>query len=133
MNAEFVCDSPEHAYDIRERASQFAIKIVKAYQALSRNEVARVIGRQLLRSGTAVGANISEAQAGFTRQDFAHAMNIARKEALETKYWLELMAQCNASSAEFAELAAECDEISRILTAIVKKTQAPRPKPATTP
>jgi four helix bundle protein len=77
--------------ELCDRTRAFALRIIKLYQGLPRNEVGRVIGRQLLKSGTSIGANVEEAQAGYSRPDFAAKMSIALKEARETRYWLTLL------------------------------------------
>lgn len=77
--------------DLRERTYQFALRIIKMVQSLPRNRVALILGDQVLRSGTSIGANVEEAYAGLSKKDFVHSMNIARKEARETKYWVRLI------------------------------------------
>jgi four helix bundle protein len=85
--------------------------------------VSRTLANQLLRSGTSVGANIEEAQAGQSKADFTAKMYIACKEARETKYWLRLLAETNVVSADrLADLTDESHQIVAILTAIVKNS-----------
>jgi four helix bundle protein len=78
--------------DIRERAFEFAVRIVRLCQVLNEQlGVGRTIGKQLIRSGTSIGANLEEAQAGQSKADFIHKNAIALKEARETHYWLRLL------------------------------------------
>jgi four helix bundle protein len=98
---------------------------VKLCQVLDeRPGVGRTLSRQLLRSGTSIGANIEEAQAGQSRADFLSKYSIALKEARETLYWLRLIAECEIiASLRLAEITLECDELVAILTTIVKNTR----------
>ncbi|MDG5817083.1 four helix bundle protein [Chitinispirillales bacterium ANBcel5] len=83
-----------------------------------------VIGRQILKSGTSIGANVEEAIGGQSRQDFFAKITIAYKEARETKYWLRLLKEGNLLQANIADsLLNDCDELLRILTAIPKTTK----------
>ena len=80
-----------------------------------------MIARQIARSGTSIGANVEEAQGSHSKADFVHRMNVARREARETHYWLRLIAADGLVPAErLADLAQEAEEVVRILTAIVK-------------
>lgn len=75
---------------IVEKSFEFALKIIELYKILQKeNEF--VISRQVLRSGTSIGANVQEATAGFSKKDFTHKMSLASKEARETRYWLQLL------------------------------------------
>ena len=79
--------------------------------------------KQLLRSGTSIGANVKEALRGQSKADFGTKMNIALKEACESEYWLELLAETDYISQEsFSSMMKDCNEIIRLLTAIVKST-----------
>jgi four helix bundle protein len=112
--------------DINNRTFSFACRMVKLYQHLAKQKyAAEVLGRQILRSGTAIGANLEEAQAGQSRADFVSKCNIALKEARETHYWLRLLRDTRIISAEkINSLLGEANEIVAILTSIVKKTRA---------
>ena len=111
--------------EIQERTFEFAIRIVKLCQYLDEKPgVKRTLSNQLLRSGTSVGANIEEAQAGQSRADFLSKMSIASKEARETLYWLKLIEKTELISDDrLQNLKQEADEIVRILTSIVKATK----------
>jgi four helix bundle protein len=111
--------------DINNRTFSFACRTVKLYQHLAKQKyVAEVLGRQVLRSGTAIGVNLEEAQAGQSRADFVSKCNIALKEARETHYWLRILRDTKIISAEkINNLLGEANEIVAILTSIVKKTR----------
>ena len=110
---------------IRQKSFEFALTIINLYQ--ERREY--IISRQLLRSGTSIGANVEEATAGQSRKDFASKMAIASKEARETKYWLQLLKQSKLGDVDVAKELGQVEELIRILTAIVKTTsQSPNSK-----
>ncbi len=116
----------ERRRDIVERTFRFSVRIVKLCQVLDeRPGVGRTLSRQLLRSGTSIGANIEEAQAGQSRADFLSKYSIALKEARETLYWLRLIAECEIlAPLRLAEITQECNELVAILTTIVKNTRS---------
>ncbi|MGE4489052.1 MAG: four helix bundle protein [Kiritimatiellales bacterium] len=111
--------------DITERSFEFALRIVKICRLLEdERKTNRTLISQLIRSGTSVGANIEEAQAGQSRADFLSKMSIACKEARETLYWLRLISASDDSlSPQLIDIIKESDEIVRILTSIVKATK----------
>ncbi len=113
-------------YDIRERTFEFAKSIVLACVALdSEGWVVRGLGRQLLASGTSIGANLQEARGGQTPRDSASKIFIALKQARETLYWLQLMSVCFPSRrGAIKPLATEANELVAVLTAIAKKANA---------
>jgi four helix bundle protein len=112
--------------DIQERAFSFACRVVKLYQFLTKQKgAAEVLGRQVLRSGTSVGANLEEAAAGQSKADFISKCNLALKEARETHYWLRLLIETGVVPAnKLSELADESNELVAILTSIVKKSRS---------
>jgi four helix bundle protein len=111
--------------DIEERTFRFATRIVKLAQALPDTTAGRLFGKQILRSGTSVGANVHEAQDSPTKKDFTWRINVARCEARETLYWLKLMADtAMVPEKRLIDLRNEADELVRILTAIVKKARS---------
>jgi four helix bundle protein len=118
-------ESRELRIDIQERSFQFAVRVVKLCQFLSdKAGVSRTLSNQLIRSGTSIGANIEEAQGGQSRADFLAKMSIALKESRETLYWLWLLSAADVVKLELiAELQSEANEITAILTSIVKSTQ----------
>jgi four helix bundle protein len=107
---------------IRDKSYKFALKIIELYKLLLKHKE-YVISKQLLRSGTSIGANIEEALAGQSRADFMSKMSIASKEARESKYWLNLLNDSGLVKKELLKpLMEECDSIIKILTSIVKTT-----------
>jgi len=106
---------------IYSKSFDFAITIIRLYKILIGNKE-YVISKQLLRSGTAIGANVNEASAAESRNDFKHKMSIASKEARETYYWLQLLEKGNLVDVNVGQELSECDELVRILTSIVKTT-----------
>jgi four helix bundle protein len=115
--------------DIVRRTFDFAARIVKLYQYLDqRPGCARTLGRQLLRAGTSIGANVEEAQAGQSRADFISKYAIALKEARETQYWLRLIAAAEILPAErLLGLQTEADELGRIIASIIVSAKS-RPR-----
>jgi len=111
----------EKPRDIRERTFSFAVEIVKlCHQIEKETGVFKTLGRQLLRSGTSIGANVEEAKAGQSRADFANKYAIALKEARETIYWLRLLRETgSARDGEIGNLIQEADEISKIIGSII--------------
>ena len=108
---------------IVERSMQFAVRVVKLYKYLCDEKKEYVLAKQLLRSGTSVGANVREALRGQSRKDFVSKMNIALKEVCETEYWLELLHQTDyINRTEFDSIYKNCKEITKILMSIVKTT-----------
>lgn len=106
--------------NIAERSFTYALQVVKLYRELQRNEVGRVLGRQFLRSGTSIGANVHEAQGGQSKADFIAKMSIAHKEARETLYWLRLLRESQIIPADrFHDIADETEQIIRILSSIL--------------
>jgi len=108
---------------IKDKSFRFAIRIVNLYKYLSTEKQEYVLSQQLLRSGTSIGANISEAQRGQSKPDFVSKMNIALKEANETEYWLRLLCETNyLDENQFKSLYKDIDEIISILMSICKTT-----------
>ena len=109
---------------INEKSFAFAIRIVKLYKYLTKEKREFVISKQILRSGTSIGANIREAVAGQTKPMFAAKFNIALSEANETEYWIDLLnATEYLSNKEIQTLKEECVELIKLLTSIIKKTR----------
>jgi four helix bundle protein len=109
----------ETPYEIRERTFHFAVRVTKLVRQMPRTLDAVEISRQLIRSGTSVGANVEEAHGAESQRDFVHKMSIARKEARESRYWLRLIQTSITDSEETQALIQESDELVRILSAIV--------------
>jgi len=112
--------------EIQDRTFEFACRIVKLYQYLSEQQRAHeILGRQLLRSGTSIGANLEEASGGHSKADFIAKCSIALKEARETDYWLRLFRNTSlVPESRLAELQNEANEIIAILTTIIKNARS---------
>lgn len=110
---------------IKDRTFQFAVRIVKLCQHLEKSGgIARTLSNQLLRSGTSIGANVEEGQAGQSKADFISKNYIALKEARETLYWLKLLAATEIiPESRLTPIAQEAEEITRILGAIIVKAK----------
>ena len=108
--------------NITEKKSKaFALRIIKLYQFLTEIKHEFVMSKQLLRSGTSIGANAREAERGQSKADFYAKFNIALKEADETAYWLELLHESNyLDETLFKSIYADCDELIRLLVSITK-------------
>jgi len=106
----------------REKSYDFALQIVRLCVWL-KEEKHFEIASQLLRAGTAIGANVEEALAGYSRKDFAAKMGIASKEAREANYWLRLLTDAGLLNGKEGDLLASSEELVRILTSIVKTTR----------
>jgi four helix bundle protein len=106
---------------IQRKSFQFALKIIELYRHLQEKRE-YVLSKQLLRSGTSIGANVEEASAAQSRRDFLSKMSIASKEARETRYWLRLLQKSQIVDLDYSLILTEIEEIIRILTAIVKTT-----------
>ena len=112
---------------ILDKSFTFAIRVVKLYKHLCDDKKEYVLSKQLLRSGTSVGANINEAQAGQSKADFIAKMSIASKEAREVKYWVDLLiatGYLNIDDLHVKSLVNDIEEIIKLITSIVKSTQA---------
>lgn len=116
--------------DLCERTFKFAGRIVSLCQMLEeKGGVGRVLGRQVLRSGTSIGANVEEGQAAQSKADFISKYCIARKEARETHYWLRLLVEAKIMDAESVDaLITETNELIAILTTIIKKAEVTNAK-----
>ncbi len=109
---------------IEMKSFQFAVRIVKLCKYLRNTKKEYILSKQLLRSGTSVGANVAEAQQAQSRADFASKLSIALKETSETNYWLRLMRAADyLTPKEFSSIHADCLELEKLLTAIIKSTR----------
>ena len=107
---------------ILDKSFGFALSIIELYKLMVKQKE-YVMSKQLLRSGTSIGANIQEATAAISRKDFIFKMSISSKEARETKYWLRLIAKSDITNIDFNTHLNEINQIINILTAIVKTSQ----------
>lgn len=119
MNYESMNNKKESL--IATKVFKFVIEVIKTTKNLPKTYEHIIIIRQIVRSVTSVGANIEEALASNTRKEFIHSMNVAKKEARETLYWLKLLAEINLQqNIDFSLLMKENQEIITVLTSIVK-------------
>ncbi len=110
---------------LKTKSFAFAVRIVRVYQFLSMQKSEFVISKQLLRSGTSVGAMVKEAEHAESRLDFKHKMSIAQKEINESIYWLELLKETEYLSKEqFESLNIDAIELIKIVTSIIKTIKA---------
>ncbi|MBE6786167.1 MAG: four helix bundle protein [Ruminococcaceae bacterium] len=108
---------------IEKKSFDFAVRIVNLYRHLTSDKKEFVLSKQLLRSGTSIGANVAEGERGQTKPDFNSKMNIALKEANETYYWLRLLHKTDfLTEKEFNSIESDIKEIIAILISICKKT-----------
>jgi four helix bundle protein len=111
---------------ILDKSFAFAVKAVKLYKHLCDDKKEYVLSKQLLRSGTSIGANINEAQAAQSTNDFIAKLSIASKEARESQYWIKLLIETDylsLSNGNTQVLQNEINEIVKLLTSIIKTTQ----------
>lgn len=110
---------------IVEKTKAFALRIIKLYRYLREEKNEHVLSKQVLKSGTSIGANVKEAVRGQTKADFYAKMNIALKEASETEYWLELLVGSQLIElAHYSDIYEDCQEIIKLLVSITKKQKA---------
>ena len=109
---------------IKIKSRDFAIRIIKCYQYLTENKSEFIMSKQMLRSGTSIGANVRESINAQSRPDFISKLSIALKEAEETDYWLELLlATGYLNDKEYQSIQDECTEIIKMLTSIIKSSK----------
>jgi len=109
---------------IQKKSYAFSVRIVKLYIFLKEEKKEYTLGKQILRSGTSVGANVEEAIGGISRKDFRNKLAISYKEARETQYWLNLLFDTDFISAEqHKSLSNDCQEILKILFSIIKSSK----------
>ena len=112
---------------VREKSFQFALRIVKLYRYLKEEKKEYVLSKQILRSGTAIGALVRESQHAESKADFIHKLAIALKEANETDYWIELLYQSGyLEEKSYQSIHIDINELLSLLISIVKKTKANR-------
>lgn len=107
---------------VLEKSFEFSVRIVKFYLLVSKNYQIQSLTKQLLKSGTSIGANLSEAQEAVSKKDFLNKLSISLKEARETEYWLKLFKETDLiSQKEFISLNNDLEEIIKLLVAIIKR------------
>ena len=107
-------------YDLKERTLKFSQDIFNYVRSLEDNEISRVLIKQLVRSGTSVGANYLEADESMSKRDFIHKIYICNKDAKETNYWLKLLATCKGKNDENERFAKEAREFNLIFSKIIQ-------------
>ena len=106
---------------IKAKSKSFAIRIVNLYKYLCYEKKEYVLSKQLLRSGTSIGANIAESECAISRKDFLNKIYIALKECAETIYWLELLFETNyLTKTEFDSIRSDCEEMRKMMSATTK-------------
>ncbi|MEF3691737.1 MAG: four helix bundle protein [Candidatus Moraniibacteriota bacterium] len=109
---------------VQEKSYSFAIRVVKLYKYLIENQKEFILSKQILRSGTSIGANIEEAIGGQSKKDFLSKISIAYKEARETSYWLRILKDSNyLKLKQFESIFSDLEEIQKILIKIIKTTK----------
>ena len=107
-----------------QKSKAFAIRIIRLYQHLTTEKKEFILSKQVIRSGTSIGANIRESVRAQSTADFQSKMQIALKEADETEYWLELLKETDYISEKAADsMIADCEEMIRLIGAIVKTSK----------
>ena len=107
-----------------ELSLEFGIKIVRLYEYLCDNKKEFIMSKQLLRSGTSIGANINEANYAVSKADFINKMQIALKETAETEYWLRLLAKAGYIGNEYGKIRESCLSIKRMLIATLNTSKS---------
>jgi four helix bundle protein len=113
--------------ELEGRTLQFALKVITFVESLPRSPAGAVLGRQLLRSATSIGANYREAQRAESRADFIHKVAVAEKEAAETEYWLILCRESRLAAPEADKLLAESRELLAIFVTIGRNAKRAKP------
>ncbi len=109
---------------VQNKSFDFSVRIVNLCKYLQSEHKDYILSKQLLRSGTSIGANISESQQAQSRPDFINKLNIALKEACETDYWLRLLHKTDfLTDEQFLSIFSDCQELERLLTTIIKTTK----------
>ena len=109
---------------VREKSYAFAVRIVNMYKMLTADRKEFILSKQVLKSGTSIGANIEEALGGISRADFTAKLSIAYKEAQETSYWLRLLRDTNfLTQSEYDSIHPDAEELCRIIAAIQKSVK----------
>lgn len=115
---------PQSKTDLRERTKSFALRVVRMFSTLPKTTEAQVLGKQVLRSGTSIGANYREAFRGRSKAEFIAKCGDCLREIEETAYWLELLVEASIISADtLAPLRQECDELTAIFVTIIKRSK----------
>ena len=118
-----VVGSLEYEQTEKFKSKKFAVRIVNLYKYLCNDKKEYVLSKQILRSGTSIGANIAEAECGISKKDFLSKIYIALKECVETIYWLDLLYETGyIDERMYLSMKSDCDELRRMLSATTKTT-----------
>ncbi|MAT57305.1 MAG: four helix bundle protein [Ignavibacteriae bacterium] len=107
---------------IQEKSFEFALEVIRLYKQL-KNQNEHVISKQLLRSGTSIGANVEEAIGAQSKKDFINKMSVAYKESRETHYWLRLIKESNLPDGDFNKYLEKAEELNKIISSILKTSK----------
>ncbi len=109
---------------VKDKSMAFSLRVIKASRFLTEERNEHILSKQLLRSGTAIGALIREAEFAESKKDFVHKLTIALKEANETEYWLILLKESDYISSEsFDSIIKDCRELMKLLISIIKSSK----------
>ena len=109
----------EHTAKVKSK--RFAVRIVRLYKYLCEEKHEYIMSRQLLKSGTSIGANLAEAECAISKKDFLAKIYISLKECAETKYWIELLYETEyLSEDEFLSILGDCEELRKMLSSSTK-------------
>jgi four helix bundle protein len=109
---------------IKDKSFLFAVRVVNLYKFLAEEKGEFVISKQLLRSGTSIGANVRESEHAESKADFIHKLSISLKEANETEYWLDLLKETGyLNNSEYLSVQKDINEILKLLTSIIKTSK----------
>ncbi|MCL1892541.1 MAG: four helix bundle protein [Alphaproteobacteria bacterium] len=113
----------------KQKAMEFSIRIYNLYKYLCENKKEFVLSKQILRSGTSIGANLSEAECAISENDFVSKIYISYKECSETLYWLELLKNIGLiNQKEFNSINKDCEEIIKLLSATIQTMKSKKEK-----
>lgn len=115
------CGVLNESETVKFKSKRFAVRIVRLYQHLCENKKEYVLSKQLLRSGTSIGANLAESECAISRKEFLAKIYIALKECNETLYWLDLLQETDhLTKSEYHSIKTDCEEIRRMLSSTTK-------------
>jgi four helix bundle protein len=115
---------------LRDKSYTFALRVIKLYKYLTVEKKEFVLSKQVLRSGTSIGANVVEANQAQSKADFIHKLSISLKESFETQYWIELLRDSEYVAGNLADsLISDCCELQKILTASIRTAKSSRARP----
>ena len=124
MNKHLIINTMEKENTVKFKSRAFAIDIIRLYKDLVENKKEFVLSKQVLRSGTSIGANVVEAEAGISKKDFLAKMYISFKECCETEFWLDIMHETEyIDDNKFNELMPKCSELNKMLSSITKSAK----------